>query len=275
MAVTITVTPDEANAWVDLTVNFTAGTVAAGTALRLERWVSGDVGSPAYREQILATWTRGSAAAETVPYRDAAIPLGLSLRTRIYRLYTALGEFVHEYTGVYLESPGCWLTYGPHPQATLPVELQAWNEDEIAARQTGHRVLRRADVVQLGDVWDLPSGTLTFLARDLVQLDAITAALTGNYGTVLLRTQPDSLIVSTSFYWFMPGRVGRRRLSGRSPDGRRLVDVDASGSVSFPALLTAPLPTLQQLSTVGATLFDVANAGGVGGTLYDVATVPV
>lgn len=263
---TIAVTPDDATAVVQVDVDVFIGDVPAGTALGIVR-VDDTTGQV---QETIAVWnTTGDN--EQITVYDAAVPLGVPHRWRVVSAFSILALSAP----ATVNSTGCWLTYGTYPYSTLQVELQAWPTDVLEARGTDHRVIGRPDVVSITDVWDLPAGELSFLARTLPAATTLTRALTSGTAA-LLRTQPGSDIVQdlrddTARYFFTPRTINRSRLSGRSPDGRRLVAVNALGTRPYATAATLPWPTLGQVAAEAATLEGLA---ALGATLADVAVLP-
>lgn len=268
---TATLRPDGVT--VDLRATLAVNELFSDTVMTIERLSPGlDV------ERVVARWIREGQAATITDAVDATAPLG---RPSTWRLVATYEDNPPEvlWTTVQITpaAAGCWLTYGPYPHATLPVEVQAWPQDEIAPRESLHRVLRRRDVVALQDVWDLPAGDISFLVRDLDAAQALTAALTAG-GTALLRTQPDSQITygtpgsGRGAWYFTVGQVGRARLSGRSPDGRRLITASTRGSIPYGPGTPHQVPTLADLAALGTTLGTVA---AFGTTLADLSGLGV
>lgn len=227
-------------------------------------------------ETIIASWIREGTDEDVRQIIDAGTPLQRETRWRLIGTEPSSAPVIAAISQpVTLTASGCWLTYGPYPHASLQVEVQAWPQDDLTPRESVHRVLRRRDVVPLQDVWDLPAGDITFLTRDLAATDAVTAALTAG-GKCLLRTQPDSLITNGTAgdgdgaWWFTVGSVGRARLSGRSPDGRRLVTASTRGSVPYAPGPGSRITTLEQLAANAENLFFLALFGA---TLGDLAAL--
>lgn len=253
---------------VDITATLAAAEYVPGSTISVQRL------RPDFSvDAVLATWTRAGTAIQVTNLVDAMAPLQTASYWRlIAQEPSSPPVVVTTSSSVTPDAAGCWLTYGPYPHTVLPVEVQAWPTDQLAPRESEHRIVLRPDVVVLQDVWDLSAGDLTFLVRDLESLRSLTAALTST-GTVLLRTQPDSMIVNDAAdgtFWFTVGRVDRARMSGRSPDGRRLVTVGTRGSVPFSPYAASSSTTLGQLAAKGATLADVA---ALGTTLADLAAL--
>lgn len=267
--ITATLRPDGVT--VDLRATLAVNELFTDTVLTIERLnLSLEV------ERIVARWVREDQDASITDAVDATAPLDRPSMWRFVARYEDNPPQVLWTTvGITPTGAGCWLTYGPYPQASLPVEVQAWPQDEIAPRESLHRVLRRRDVVALQDVWDLPAGDMVFLVRDLDAAQALTAALTAG-GTALLRTQPDSQITygtpgaGRGAWYFSVGQVGRARLSGRSPDGRRLITAATRGSIAFGPGAPVQVPTLADLAAIGTPLSTLATQGA---TLSDLAAL--
>lgn len=189
---------------------------------------------------------------------DDTAPLGVPVVYHLSVVYPTSTVYVDAGPVSITGTTGCYLT-NPASGVTLRVEISTWPSRKRDARQAVLAVLDRPDPIGLTDRHSTPAGVWTLISRSDAYSADLTALLT-DQAVVILRTQPDSSIVSCTA---LVGDIDERRYSDSGADQRRLFDVAVQEIAPLPATAFPLNATLGGLAVYGtppiATLTDLAN----------------
>lgn len=195
----------------------------------------------------------GTASSGAASILDREAPLGIPFT---YRLDITRGAASETLTSAVVSidgTAGCFLS-DPYSGKVVPINLQSWPERLSPARYEVLEILARPDPVVLSDVHTWPVGDWTLITLTDAELSALFDVLTSS-GIVQLRTQPTSSIRSV---YAAVGDIKEDRFTGQGSDQRRLTGVSIQEIAPIPAAARDTASTLQALSTLGATLTDLA-----------------